>query len=339
MNTPPLGVLLVGAGGIGATWLDACHRSEVVELLAVCDADPKVQERHGLAEETFFCDLEGAVKHLKSCPHQEVAAIVATPPNSHPEITTTLARQGIHLLCEKPLATQFADALTMVDTARANDVVMTMASKFRFVDDIDHARALLHDGAIGQPVLFENSFTSKVDMTRRWNAQRAISGGGVLIDNGTHSLDIARFMLGALTHVQVSEGPRTQGLSVEESVHISLRSACGAMGSIDLSWSVHKPSDDFVVLYGDEGTIQVGWQRSRIKRGQEDWQVFGTGYDKTAAFCNQLENFVGAIRGEAELRIDCTDALSSVSAVEAAYRSLHQSAWEPIQTDQLAGTA
>jgi predicted dehydrogenase len=192
-------------------------------------------------------------------------------------------------------------------------------------------------GKLGEIILFENSFTGSVDMSGRWNSNPELSGGGVLIDNGTHSVDIMRYLLGPLAELRVIEGKRLQSPNVEDTVHIFVRSKEGVIGSIDLSWSMSKGLPTFINIFGSEGTLHVGWQESKYKlNGDDEWTQFGTGYNKVAAFANQLKNFAGAIRVGEPLVIGPDDALASVYTIEAAYQSMQESGWLPVEsTDEL----
>ena len=187
-------------------------------------------------------------------------------------------------------------------------------------------------GSIGEVVLFENAFTARVDMSRRWNAVRSVSGGGVLIDNGTHSVDILRYFIGPIAEIQVVEGKRVQGLEVEDTARIFIRSESGIMGNVDLSWSINKEQESYIDIYGSDGTVKVGWRESKYRRStSQDWIVFGEGYDKVDAFRRQIENFCNALRNTEELRITCDDALASVAVIEAAYNSLRENHWVKIE--------
>jgi predicted dehydrogenase len=259
------------------------------------------------------------------------AALVATPPSTHPDICCELLEQGLHVICEKPLAVDSLSAVRMIDTAARTGKVFTMASKFRYVADVARAKALVASGVIGELVLFENVFTGRVDMASRWNSNPTISGGGVLIDNGTHSLDITRYFLGDLAEVQVMEGHRIQQLPVEDTVKLFVRSKSGVLASIDLSWSVSKEQPYYLSVYGSAGTLLIGWKESKYRRFTDDeWTVFGKGYSKVDAFTRQLDNFAGAILGNEPLVVAPADALASVQVIEAAYRSMAQRGWEPI---------
>jgi predicted dehydrogenase len=259
------------------------------------------------------------------------AAIVCTPPASHPGICLHLLERKIHVLCEKPLSIDLKAARLIVDFARQAGVKLTMASKFRYVEDVVRAKRIVTSGILGEIVLFENAFTSRVDMSSRWNADPKVSGGGVLIDNGTHSVDLMRYFIGPLSDVQVVEGKRVQGLQVEDTVRIFVRSVSGVMGSIDLSWSINKELDSYINIYGSHGTVFVGWKESKYRQSSShDWVIFGRGYDKVQAFRGQINNFARAVRGEEALLINAEDALASVEVIEAAYAALRQSRWTTV---------
>jgi predicted dehydrogenase len=155
-----------------------------------------------------------------------------------------------------------------------------------------------------------------------------VSGGGVLIDNGTHSVDLARYFLGPLAAVQAVEARRTQALAVEDTTRLSVRSAAGALASIDLSWSIDKEDEAYVRIYGTHGTVLVGWKQSRYRQSSSpNWVVFGQGYDKIRAVARQIMNFAAAIRGEESLLIGPEDALACVEVIEAAYAALRSNQW------------
>ncbi|HEY6563826.1 MAG TPA: Gfo/Idh/MocA family oxidoreductase, partial [Pirellulaceae bacterium] len=142
---------------------------------------------------------------------------------------------------------------------------------------------------------------------------------------------IVRYLLGPLTEVQAVEGRKIQDLAVEDTVRMFARTEGGAMASIDLSWSLNKESPYYLSIYGSYGTVLVGWKDSKYRRSVDhDWIVFGSGYDKREAFTNQINNFVGALRGEEELLIKPDDALASVDVIEVAYDSLRRDTWLPV---------
>lgn len=331
--TPPLRFGLLGAGAIAGAHLEALQALEgEATCVGVMDLDEAASGRLAKAADCpAYGDLEA---FLGGCSPQ--AVILCTPPSTHATLATALMGKGISVLCEKPLSIRPEEARAMLAAADAAGVAFTMASKFRYVVDVNAARTLIQDGVLGEIVLLENTFAARVDMRGRWNADPEVGGGGVLIDNGTHSADIVRYLLGPVAEVQATEGNRFQGLEVEDTVHLFLRSQEGVLASIDLSWSINKQLDYYIGIYGTEGVLRIGWQESSYERPNNGGKhVFGSGYGKLAAFEAQLRNFVGAMRGEEELRITPAEALDSVEVIAAAYRSLEANEWASVTPAQV----
>lgn len=318
---------LVGAGGIAQSYAQAFEQCESGRLVAV--ADVRADAARALAERVGGQSYDSYQAMARKAKLD--AVIVCTPPVTHAAICQYFLELPIHVLCEKPFTIDVKSARSLVETAARTGVKLTMGSKFRYVDDVIRAKSVVTSGILGEIILFENAFTARIDMTGRWNGDPTISGGGVLIDNGSHSVDLMRYFLGPLADVQVVEGKRVQGLPVEDTVRIFVHSVSGVMGSIDLSWSINKELDSYLNIYGSHGTIAVGWKQSKYRQSSSsDWVVFGKGYDKVQAFRSQIDNFARAILGKELLLITAEDALASVEVIEAAYASLTHTQWTTV---------
>ncbi|MBV9217274.1 MAG: Gfo/Idh/MocA family oxidoreductase [Acidobacteria bacterium] len=317
---------LVGAGGIAQAYAQAFNESECCELVAVADVRPEAA--------TALAEIVGGKAYAdhKDLTDAELdAVIVATPPVTHPEISCFFMERDTPVLCEKPLTTNVADAERMIACAEKNDVLFTMASKFRYCEDVIKAKGLLASGVLGDVLQFENAFTARVDMSKRWNSDAAVSGGGVLIDNGTHSVDIIRYFLGGIESVLVVDAGGTQDLGVDENVKMFAKTKGNITASVDLTWGINKEMPNFISIYGTNGTLHIGWRESKYKlNSSPDWTIFGKGYDKVASFKGKIENFANALRGNEELFIKPSDALASVQVIDAAYRSMNQNLWQPV---------
>jgi predicted dehydrogenase len=315
---------MVGAGAIAQVYAEVFKNWDAARLIAV--ADTRAQAAKALSERLGCQSYNGYQAMAKR--EKLDAVIICSPPVTHPEICLHFLERKVHVLCEKPLSIDVKNARLMVEAAQTFNVKLTMASKFRYIEDVIRAKSIVTSGILGEIVLFENAFTSRIDMSSRWNSDARISGGGVLIDNGTHSVDLMRYFLGPLAEVQVVEGKRVQGLAVEDTVRIFVRSISGVMGTVDLSWSINKELDSYINIYGSQGTVFVGWKESKYRQSSSpDWIVFGKGYDKFQAFRSQMMNFCKAIHGEETLLINADDALASVEVIEATYAALRHNQW------------
>jgi predicted dehydrogenase len=322
----PIRLGLIGAGRIAQSYLEVLESLDDFSLVAVSDVTPgAVDAASSTYQVTGFGDAELMIE--SAAPE---AVLICTPPSTHAHLACHALEAGASVLCEKPLAIDLPAARTMLQTASDRDGLLSMASKFRFVDDVQIARRMVTDGDLGEILLFNNAFTGYVDMAGRWNSDRSRSGGGVIIDNGTHSVDIVRWLFGPITEVLAVEGRRAQPISVEDTAQLFVRAGDDVLGSIDLSWSLDKFAPHYIEIFGTKGTVTLGFQQSRYKLDGGEWTDFGSGYSKGAAFRGQLENFASAIRGESTTLVTAEDAVASVRVIEAAYASLRASSWVPV---------
>ncbi len=318
---------LVGAGRIAEAYCQAFQHVSNAQLAGIADV------RFAAAEAAAArCGCAAYPSHLALAESGKIdAVVIATPPATHSTICLDFLDRSIPVLCEKPVSIDSEGARAVRMKAREKKVAFTMASKFRYAEDVVRAHNIVRSGILGTIVLLENTFMAHVDMSSRWNSNPTLSGGGVLIDNGTHSVDIMRYFIGPLTSIHVVEGLQLQHLPVEETVHVTARSTTGSVGRMDLSWSINKQCDDYIAIYGSSGTLRVGWKGSYYRQeGSCAWVQFGNGYNKAQAFQDQIENFSAALQGLERLVINVNDALASVDAIQAGYQALSEQSWVDI---------
>jgi predicted dehydrogenase len=167
-------------------------------------------------------------------------------------------------------------------------------------------------------------------MRGRWNAVPEISGGGVIIDNGTHAVDIARYLLGPIREVIAAETRRIQALAVEDTAQILFRTEAGATGTIDLSWSLDTGSPWYCTLDGTKGSVRLGWATAERRRPDGTWETIGSGYSKVGALAAQVTDFCRALRDGTPPLIGTYEANASVAVIDAAYTSMRTRSWERV---------
>ena len=327
MTTQNLRFGLVGAGGIAQTYAQVFQDQGCGRIVGV--ADVRLEAARAVAE-VLGCAAYNSAAQLADSERLD-AAIVCTPPASHPEICRLFVGRSAHVLCEKPLSIDAATAREMIAVARKSGRTLAMASKFRYAEDVVQAKSILMSRILGEPYAMRVTFRSPVDMSGRWNSDASVSGGGVLIDNGTHAVDLVRYLVGPVQEVFAAEGRRLRSLPVEETVQVVCRTTDGLLATLDLSWSVPDVARDFVQIACSGGGLRMGWKESGHRRlPTAEWVRFGRGYSKLKAIRRQVENFARAVAAEERLLISEEDALASAEVIAAAYRSLSSGRWEAV---------
>lgn len=312
----PVRIGIIGCGQIGRWHLDAYSRDPRVSVVAVADT---VRER----AETFARETGArAYATHRALLGNEVleGASICTVPATHREIALDCLRAGVHVLCEKPLAVSLSEAQEIVaEAAKANRLVLT-AFKFRFHDEVRQAKALLEKHALGRILSFRVMFGGALDVEGSWHTRRALSGGGVIMDNGPHAVDLLRFLFGEIDSVSAEAGP---GRDVEETAQLQVGVRGGPMGVVDLSWQTGVPSPAYLEIYGEQGTLQLDLDGLSVRyREWTRWKRVANRVDVKEAFARQLVHFSDAILGRRPETVLSQDGLRAQAVIEAAYASL-----------------
>jgi predicted dehydrogenase len=320
-----LEVVLVGCGRIAHSYATVIDNRPDMTLAAVVDTNLESAKAFGTS---FRCSFHTSLDDYLSGTDLADCAVVCTPPSDQTETACRLMQRGISVLCEKPFALNSASALKMVEVSRAFGTHLMMGSKFRYISDLIHAKGLIQAGIIGQVLVFEIDFRDVVDMRNRWNIRPQISGGGVLIDTGSHAIDIARYLVDPILKVRAEEASRVQSKEVEDTVRLDLCTASGVIGTIGLSWTIKNASDEYVRIYGTQGTLCIGWNNSMYRpNGAVDWIKFGEGYSTLKAVTRQMINLFEVVSNDGVPETSAEDGLEAVRVVEAAYQSLPTGKW------------
>jgi len=327
-NGAKLRVGVVGLGRAGRIHLDAWRAVPGVRVVGACDPASALL-RAARAEGLYA--VADPNELFATMPLDAVS--IAAPPAQHASLAIAALERGLDVLCEKPLAIHGPPAMRMMQTAARTGRKLLLATKFRHVPDVVAARGLIAGGVIGEPLAFEIDFSSRVDMSGRWNGRRSVAGGGVIIDNGCHAFDIVAFLFGSVTRVRATRLKPAQLLPVEDSATVMVEVTRGLIGRIDLSWSLATQRETYVMVHGTAGSIDIGWRGSRLRlHGRAPRPINAGVYDKHASHVAMMRAFVGVVSGRRRPWITTGECLRTVAAVEASYDSLQSGGWVPVDT-------
>ncbi|NLF27743.1 MAG: Gfo/Idh/MocA family oxidoreductase, partial [Clostridiales bacterium] len=215
---------------------------------------------------------------------------IGTPTYMHREMAIEAAKNGKHIVCEKPCALSYGECREMADAANRAGVVHYLNHNYRRVPAVAYAKQLIDEGRIGQVYHWRGAYLQDwimdPDFPLTWHLRADRAGAGVLFDLGSHALDLARFLIGepkTVTSIQKtfiaerplpganaatfskgsSEGPKEMGVvDVDDAAFMLLEFENGALGSIEASRFAcgRKNFNDFEV-YGSKGAIKFNFER------------------------------------------------------------------------------
>jgi len=228
------------------------------------------------------------------------AVYVATPVFLHAPQTIQALRAGKHVICEKPMAMNEAEARSMVRAGEESGTIFGVAYYRRCYPKIQRAKQLLESGAIGQPFFAELTNYMWFDGSgdRGWLFDPAKAGGGPLFDIASHRIDVLNFLFGQPLRVSGQLSNLVHHYAVEDNATVMIEYAGGVRGVVDVRWHSNVKRDECRIR-GTEGEIEMS-----PLNGPE--LIYPGGRESLPTHDNlhypMIENFVDAVEGKAELR-------------------------------------
>ena len=354
----------IRVGVVGTSWwaelmyLPILKQHPRAELVAVCGRRPEradqIARKYGIPH--AFSNYRAMIDQAGL-----QALIVSTPDDLHYPIAMAALDAGLHVLCEKPLALDVAQARAMYEKATAAGVTHMVLFTYRWLPLYQHVRQLLDDGYLGRPFHCSMRYVCGFgrDPQDRWrlDPQRA---RGVLGDIGSHMIDLARWYLGDVSGVGAhlaafvgrvdSHGQRVD--ATNDTAALTLRFQSGAQATIQLSSVVHvgdRGQEQQVIFSGEAGTLEIHQTFGRAEiygaraNEQQFTRLFSLDYRATAASSDEHEMtgmlapfhdqsigprlFIDAIVEHRAVSPSFYDGLKAQEVIDAAFESDRRGCW------------
>ncbi len=339
---------IVGSGGIAKTHAAAIDLLSDAELAAVCSrsetgasalADSRgAKVFHSIGDILSMDGLDGV--------------LIATPSGVHVESIVPALRAGKHVLCEKPLEISTERISRIVDEAEKSGSVLAGFFPMRCGSGARAIKDAVSQGRFGKLTFISArvKWWRDQDYYRlsSWRGRWDLDGGGALMNQGIHAVDLLQWIGGLPVQVSAFGGNLVHpGIEVEDTLAATLQFPQGALGTIEATTSCYPGMDLSLEVSGDKGSAVlindkiVDWrfaeerpEDASIRAGHDTGVIHGGSSDPRAISCEghrqQIEAFCQAIRGEPADIISGREAGRAVALVEAIYRAVQSGRSEPV---------
>jgi predicted dehydrogenase len=308
---------LIGCGGIAPVHLQSYQANERTEVVAVADLNQAAAS--ALAEKagaTAYADYQQMLAN-----EQLDAVGLLTPPANHRAIAEEALVAGLHILSEKPLATTAADAQAMADAAKSAGKLLLVAQCHRFHEPVRRAKAHLAAGDLGEISTYRNRFgylTGKPD-------DRTRGRGGILLDNGSHSSYLFRYLVGEVASA-FGWAPADQLAQIQDLCVCTmlLQAGNGVGGVIELDGAA-RPCPNAIEVFGTKGsaTIDYGGGPSLFRPAQgEPVPLDDPALPGNHRFQREIDHFVRCVLDGEKPEIGAEEGVADLRVLEAAYEGM-----------------
>ncbi len=321
---------IVGCGMIASINAEAIERIPSAKLVGVADNNFDVA--------CSFSEKR-SVKAYKS--YDEMlsdsnidAVVVCTPSCFHAQNAIDALKAGKHVVLEKPMAISLEDADKIIEAVNDTGKILTVVSQFRFSSDLLKVKGLIEKGAFGKISLCTLSMryyrSPEYYSSSAWKGTLKFDGGGALINQGIHGIDLLQYLAGDVKTVAGVTRTLAHDVEVEDTAVATVEFVNGALGTIIASTCAYPGFERKIEINGDKGFVIL--QENKIERLMIDGvdktveleKTINASSDPANITCNehkaQLENFIAAIEDEEALLVDCYEGRKALRVIEEIYR-------------------
>lgn len=270
MTPQTFGLGIVGCGNISDMHAQAIMNSNRGKLIS---AHSRTKSRLDEFCETY--DISGATSYDEFLENPDLHAVsICTPSGTHLDYGILAAEAGKHVIVEKPIEVSVERGRALINTCRENGVQLAIIYQNRFIDDVVEMKRALDAGKIGRPVLASASVrwfrSQEYYGDSNWRGTFELDGGGVVINQSIHTIDLLQWFIGDVESVSGLTGTFTHnGIEAEDTAVASIRFRNGAIGVFEGSTSIVPPQKRRIEVNGAKGTALLEGDRFQIKAEQD----------------------------------------------------------------------
>ena len=319
---------VVGCGNISARHLNSVSENDKCVLVAVCDIIPekadKKAEQYGVKA---FYDFDEMLKNAEF----DVLHI-CTPHYLHAEMAIKAMNSGKHVLCEKPLAVTYSDAVRMCECAEKNDVYLGTCFQNRYNESSQYIKSLLDSGKMGAVVGIKGMVTWDRDeeyYSDDWHGTLQKEGGGVVINQSIHTLDLMQWLVSSeVTDIKGSISQKRLAGKVETEdtadALITFENGCQALFYATLCYCANSPV--FVEVLCEKGKIVMYDDLAIIRKGEEKQTVtFDHAKGDKGYWGNShgrlIDEFYKSIVSSSDFEVNGRSGIKAVKIVDGLYKN------------------
>ena len=244
---------VIGLGSFGAKRAQSIKNSKLAKLVAIYDNNKKAAEKAAKKLEVPSVDYKQIFKD------QSIDVVCICVPNKfHKEIILDSLKSKKHVFCEKPISRNLNEAKEILDAANASSNILQVGSNHRFFESVLFAKKLVDQGTIGEILSFNGRIGHNGERLKdSWFWNKDISGGGTLLDNGCHLLDLSRYFMGDfVSGTGLTSNTYWKDIEVEDTASGIFKTQKGKTATIFCSWRLLS-GYFFFELNGSDGYINV----------------------------------------------------------------------------------